>query len=147
MIDFNKIICEIKSRGCKILDFKNIHLAIFDLETINKIKTGEKVYESRWTQKKSRPYNKIQNDDLVIIKESCGPVVGFYIAEEVLFYEISEDVYEIMKKYGLVFSTKNEQQIYISSKKYITIMKIDNPVFFAPFFIEKKDSQTWACFK
>ena len=63
-----------------------IHLAVFKEPFLSLVLSGKKKVESRFSIKKSSPYEKIKKGDVVILKESGGLVVGFFISGKVKFF-------------------------------------------------------------
>lgn len=63
------------------------HLAIFDKRTIEKILSGEKTFELRFSKKRIPPFVQVQSGDTAIVKISGGKLVGQFRVGEILFFE------------------------------------------------------------
>lgn len=125
-----------------------IHLAIFSGPYFDYIADGIKTIESRFTKNKVLPYQKIKPKDIVIVKQSSGPVVGYFYAGDCLFFDFSEyDIDEVFKKYRAPLCIDDE---FINSKKnsnYATLINVDKYEKCEPFKINKKGMSTWMILK
>ena len=138
------IVSELGNQGIKIPQDKRVHLAVFTKDVLGKMKDGVKDYESRWSSKKHRPFNRISNGDFVVVKESKGPVVAVYTAEDVSFVKNDDPQDLFIKYYERTHFPLND---YIEQKGcYITFMKMDRLQFVKLFAITKRDCQTWVSF-
>src|SRR5581483_1606315 len=63
-----------------------VHLAVFNEPFLSLILSGEKKIESRFSINKISPYGKVKKGDVIILKESGGPIKGIFIAGDVWFY-------------------------------------------------------------
>lgn len=122
------------------------HLAIMNKRFINKLLSGEKTIESRWSKFKRIPFRKVAKGDTIYFKISSGPVLAKANATKINFYHrdldiesINEFVSKNYKKLGL--NNKNETIQYLEQNKekkygtFITLSKIEN---INPFNVSKK---------
>jgi hypothetical protein len=148
-----KIISELKANAdhsINILKNKSsvgIHLAVFNEPFLALIFKGEKKIESRFSINKVRPYDKIEKNDIVILKSSGGPVTGFFIAGNVSFFSNLNDIKldEIRRKYGKQICADYDPNFWDnrSSTNYATLIEVKNVTPLLPFRIEKKDRTAW----
>ncbi len=100
------------------------HIAIFRQPFFDMIISGEKIIESRWSNRKIAPYKKVQKGDLILLKESGKDVTALAVAKKILFFELTlEKAEEIKNFYGekigiRKFSNWNQ----IKHKKYCTLI-------------------------
>ena len=64
------------------------HIAVMVEPYLTRILEGKKTIESRFSRKKIAPHGKVHKGDVVFLKKSGGPIVGFFRVSEVLFFEI-----------------------------------------------------------
>ena len=78
------------------------HLAIFSSNLAQKILTGEKSIESRFSKAKIAPFGAISSGDLVYIKPTGKEIIGQFKVKRVVFYDglTQDDLKEIKDKYG-----------------------------------------------
>ncbi len=63
------------------------HLAIFKGDGGEKILTGEKLIETRFSKSKIPPFGVISTGDLVYIKPSGGDIIGQFRVKKVIFFD------------------------------------------------------------
>ena len=78
------------------------HLAIFKGNGGELILSGKKTVESRFSKRKSPPFNNISSGDLVYIKPTGKEIIGQFRVQKVIFFDGLEkkDIEEIKLKYG-----------------------------------------------
>ena len=64
-----------------------IHLALCREPYIQYMISGTKTIESRITKNKCIPYGKVEKDDLVILKQTGGPILAVFSVNKVYSYE------------------------------------------------------------
>ena len=129
-------------------DETTIHLAVFSEPYLDYIINGKKTIESRFSKNRSLPYQKVKTNDIIIIKQSSGPVVGYFRAGECLFYDLKkEDINEIFNEYRKPLCVDDE---FIDKKRdsnFATLIKVQEFVRVKPFNIHKKGMSTWLVLK
>ncbi|MBR9680984.1 MAG: ASCH domain-containing protein [Candidatus Altiarchaeota archaeon] len=112
---------------------------------LTNILLGKKTIESRFTKNKCLPHTKIKVDDIILLKESSGPIRGKVQVSKVLFFsnlnpkkvntlfsqypQIKADPNFVLKKGDSKFAT------LIFLKKVQPLKK--------PIYINKKDRRAW----
>lgn len=147
----NEISGQLSEQGKKDLleGFRNpknrIHLALCREPYIQYMISGTKTIESRITKNKCIPYGKVEKDDLVLLKQTGGPVLAVFSVNKVYSYEtrfFSLD--EIRKTY--------QKQLYIHDdwwerKKdagYATLLEIREIAALKPISLSLyKNRQSW----
>lgn len=128
-----------------ILQEKRIHIAIMKKSwgLTEKILTGNKIIESRWYLNKSRPWNQIEQGDVVYFKNSGEPVTLKASVEKVLQLDQlnQQKVKEILEKYGEQDGIgKSDLPKYFEmfkNKKYCLLIFLKNVQPIKPFDIDK----------
>lgn len=127
-----------------IIAGKRCHLGIFTEPYLSLMLEGKKTIESRFSQNKIAPYKRIDKDDIVFIKKSSGPILGYLTIKEVLFFDLREiSIDSIRLKYEDYLCV--DEGFWQEKKKsnYVTLILIDEIKRVKPFKINKKGMQTW----
>ncbi len=123
------------------------HLAIFKGEAGERILSGKKTIESRFSRVKNPPFGLISSGDLVYIKPSGKEIIGQFRVKKVIFFDgLSEkDLISVEKEYGQGLQVDKSYWISQANCKYGTIIFIgDSSRFIAsPFKPAKKDLRGW----
>ena len=123
------------------------HLAIFKGDGAEKILSGEKTIESRFSKAKLSPFGVISAGDLVYIKPSGKDIIGQFSVKKVIFYDglEAEDLEEIKKTYNGPIGQANDYWISKKTSRYGTLIFIGNSSRFitSPIKLTKKDLRGW----
>jgi ASC-1-like (ASCH) protein len=116
------------------------HIAIMDEITINKILTGQKIIESRFSKNKIAPFNNIKKGEIVFLKKSGGDVLAYFEVDNVVFFEDldKEKVKNIKEKYSECINAPLDFWISKMDSKYATLIFIKNPQKIEQFVLLKK---------
>ena len=63
-----------------------VHLAVFGEPFLTALFCGSKTIECRFSIKRISPFRRVYPKDLILIKEVSGPIVGFFIAEQITYW-------------------------------------------------------------
>ncbi|HWY13499.1 MAG TPA: hypothetical protein VN026_19375 [Bacteroidia bacterium] len=136
---YEKIISEENSIG--------IHLAIFNEPYMSLIFAGEKTIESRFSINRVGPFAKISKGDVVLIKKSGGPVLGYFIAGDIEYISnvTPAKIREIERNYGKQIGTQYDPLFWEERERanYITLISVKKIKRVPPFITEKKDRMGW----
>ncbi len=123
------------------------HLAIFKGEGADKILTGKKTIESRFSKSKIAPFGAISKGDLVYIKQSGGKIIGQFRVKKVIFIDGLDDgeMVEIRKRYEGQIATDEAYWKGKIGAKYATLIFIGDSSRFitSPIKPVKKDLRGW----
>lgn len=123
-----------------------LHLAIFTPGFIEKIFTGKKTLDGRFSQIRCMPFGTIEKGDLVLMKKSGGPIIGYFIAGEIQFYSelIPNKLKEIALKYWDELAITDEFWREKKNSRYLTLVQIKKPTKFRfPISVKKKNLSGW----
>lgn len=145
---YNEIITnlekQISTKKLEEIKNKNIHLGIFSEPYLTYMLEGKRTIESRFSKNKIMPYNKINKDDIVIVKKSSGNVIAYFTIKEVLFFDLNiTPIDEIKSKYGKELCADEKFWESKKNSNYATIIIIDKLTKLNPFAVHKKGMQTW----
>jgi hypothetical protein len=76
---------------------KSIHLAVFVEPFLQFLLEGRKTVESRFSIHRRAPFGCVNSGDLVLIKESGGPVVAVAEVSKVWYYQLDESAWDVIR--------------------------------------------------
>lgn len=117
------------------------HLAIMDKDTINKILSGKKTIESRFSKNKITPYNKVNVGEIIYLKESGGNILATFEIDKVIFFDNldCQKILAIKNKYNQFINASNDYFNYKSNCRYGTLIYIKSPKAIPPITIYKNN--------
>lgn len=129
----------------------SLHLAIFSEPFMTLIFDGQKTMESRFSINYMAPYRKVTSGDLVLMKRPGGPICGFFVAGQVLYFSnlTSDKINHIEESYGsrLCWNIDPEFLSNKSNAKYLSIIEITNITAIPPIDTLKSDRTAWSVIK
>lgn len=121
-----------------------LHLGVFSEPYLTYMLNGTKTIESRFSKNKVMPYNRINKDDIVIVKSSGGGVVAYFTIKEVLFFDLEEvSISYIKEKYKKELCVDDIFCDLKKDSKYATLIFIKDIFKVETFKINKKGMNTW----
>ncbi|MFN7160865.1 MAG: ASCH domain-containing protein [Candidatus Gracilibacteria bacterium] len=140
----------LSSKDCFTLDdFKSfpavLHLAVFKEPFLSLIFSGTKTLESRLSKHRSPPYQKVSPGDIILLKESSGPLKGFCTVKNVVYLgplttqEMHMTVDQYSKDLCLTEDFKREKK----ESRYISLFELENITSVHLVSIIKKDPRSW----
>ena len=125
------------------------HIGVFRQPYLDKIIKGEKTIESRFTKSKVPPFRKVHPNDLILMKESPGSIIGLARVSETKYFGplLPGQARDVMDKYnqGLVLD-----DIFRQIKQdsiYVTLIYLDKPILIKPIVLIKSDRRSWISMK
>lgn len=122
------------------------HAALMVEPFLGEVLAGRKTIESRFSKNRIAPFGRIQSGDVVFLKKSGGPFVGWFRAGEVLSFELDgeEDVERLRSQYNDRLCADDAFWTSKADSRYATLIFInDLYVFEAPIEIHAKNRQSW----
>lgn len=135
-------------QGINLFNSKAIHLAIVNDPYYKYILEGTKTIESRFSNNRVAPYNKISPNDIVLMKKAGRSIEYLFFAGEIMYYKsTSEIINDLKKSYSKEICANEEFWEARREKKYITLIRIKKVQKTKEnIFIEKKDKRGWVTF-
>lgn len=136
------------SDHCGLISSVSVHLAIFSTNYINKILSGEKSIESRMSHFRICPFEKVNSNDIVIMKESSGPILGAFSVHQAFSYIVSgvDEFVELKNKYSDAVCADESYWDFKSSAHYATFISISNPISLGPYYLKWRNRRGWIRF-
>jgi ASC-1-like (ASCH) protein len=117
------------------------HIAILKQPFFDKILSGEKTIESRWSMAKRTPYGIIKPGDTIYLKETGKPVTAVATAGKVIFYYLTtKPAKAILQEHAKALGVEDVPGFLasIAGKKYCTLIYLQGVKSIKPFEIDKK---------
>ncbi|HLA03647.1 MAG TPA: hypothetical protein VJ065_00250 [Patescibacteria group bacterium] len=122
------------------------HLAIFNAGDAQKIFSGKRKIEGRFSQIKIAPFAKVSKGDIVLVKVGGEKITGQFVVDRVMYFDHprQEEFNGIKRKYGKDLALANTFWLDKEKINYVTLMfiKTVNKFIVAP-QIAKKDLRPW----
>jgi ASC-1-like (ASCH) protein len=130
------------------------HIAILKYKGkyLEKIGSGEKTIESRWSINKISPYKKVSVGEIIYFKESGRPVTKKAKVAKVLYFEALnfKKIKFILEEYGSDICISEEDSKNLTNKRYCSLFFLDDVQEVTPFSIDKTGfglMSAWLCIK
>lgn len=125
------------------------HIAILKQPFFNMVLSGEKTIESRWSQNKCAPFNKVAAGDLIYLKQTGYPVTATAQVKKVKYYNLTPEIVEQIRiKYGKQIGTdKFADWQSTLNKKYCTLIWLDNVEQIEPMQVPRSNGAGWIVLK
>jgi ASC-1-like (ASCH) protein len=116
---------------------------------LEKIITGQKTIESRFTKVRCPPFGAISPGDKIYFKKAGGPVIAKGLAEKVMFYSDlnGEKIRDITSAFSDGLQVESSFIDCKQASRYCTLIFLCNVVRVKPFRVDKKDRRGWVVMK
>jgi ASC-1-like (ASCH) protein len=124
---------------------KTIHLAVFSEPYLQYVLDGQKTIESRFSVNRCAPYNQVRKGDIILLKQTGGPIVGLCEATEVWSYVLKpKSLKEIRKSFGAAICVE-DPKFWEDRKRsaFATLIGIEGVTTIEPLSCEKRDRRGW----
>lgn len=122
------------------------HLAIFDRASIEKILTGTRTVEGRFSKINLAPFGQVVAGDKILMKVAGGPILGEFEVEKVVYFDhlSPEDLEDLKKKYSKNLGLSNQFWQGRDGINYATLIFVKSPArFLVPQTFPKRDLRAW----
>lgn len=127
----------------------NFHLAILKKPYLDKILNGSKKIELRLTKTAVPPFGSIDNEDIIFLKESSGPVCA--VAQVAEIKQLSNldpnKINDLKKQYNHLICGEDAFWQFKSDCKFAVLLWLNNIKRIEPVRIYKKDWRAWVILK
>ena len=121
------------------------HLVILKQPYIDAVLAGGKTVESRFGVTRHQPFGAISSDDIMFLKQSCGPVRAKCRAARVLQYNdlTPAKISSIRRRYGRQIGGDDSYWQQRADCRYGTLIWLDSVTAIEPVRIDKRDRRAW----
>lgn len=123
-----------------------LHLAIVREPYLRYILDGKKTIETRFSIHCQAPYNQIDKEDVILLKQPAGPIVGLCQVSDAWFYKLNIHSWHIIKNDFLKEILVEDQQFWDDRKdaSYATLIRIQHVRPIIPTIsYNKRDRRGW----
>lgn len=125
-----------------------VHVAILQKLYLNLILNHQKTIESRFSKDRRRPYKKVKEGDIILLKASGGPISGIAYVDFTKFFELSDTPIKTIKsKYGKQMQIQDPAfWEECSRKSFATLIGLKHVTEIPPLQFIKRDRNAWISF-
>jgi dephospho-CoA kinase len=124
---------------------RGVHLAVFVPPFLEHVLEGRKTVESRFSIVRCAPYKNVSRGDLVLLKQSGGPVVGVCEVGAAWFYEMTPESWTTIRREFATALCADSQEFWQARERaaFATLMYVTRVKRLPPVVWEKKDRRGW----
>lgn len=122
-----------------------LHLAILVEPYLQFILDGKKTVESRFSTRRFAPYNRVEKGDVVLLKQSSGPIVGVCQVAYVWFYQLEPESWRIIREDFTAALCAQDPNFWQQREaaSFATLMRIQHVKSIEPIKFAKRDRRGW----
>lgn len=125
-----------------------IHLAVFVQPYLGFILEGKKTIDSRFGLNRHPPFQRVKNGDLLILKESGGPICGVCMVSHAWYYHLNPATWSEIEKYASALCMDDSHFWQKKrSASFATLMRLENVTRLREIPIHKVDPRGWVVLK
>lgn len=133
-----------KHWGRKLAGDLRLHLAIFVEPWLSWLLDGTKTIESRWSLRRTIPFERVSVGDVLLLKASSGPVVGICEVAETWFFDLEQTRLRVIRdRFGEAIAGDAEFWASVEGSRYVTLLEVREPRRLLPFSCPKRDRRGW----
>jgi hypothetical protein len=123
---------------------RSVHLAIFVEPFLRFLLEGQKTVESRFSIHRRPPFGRVQAGDIVLVKESGGPIVAVAQVSDVWYYELDPNAREFIRtRFAKQLCVEPEFWESKADSCYATLMQFSRVDRLQPISCTKRDRRGW----
>ena len=121
------------------------HLAVMREPYLGFIFRGTKTLESRFSIKKVKPFNAINQGDILLLKIPTGPIVGLCRVGRVTFHDLFDhDIEKIRRNYAHALCARDDEFWEQRRQcRYVTLIELERVKRTSPIECKKRDRRGW----
>lgn len=122
-----------------------LHLAILVEPYLQFVLDGKKTVESRFSTRKFAPYHRVSKGDVVLLKESSGPIVGLCQVNYVWFYQLDQESWRTIREDFAAVLCAQDPEFWKAREaaSFATLMRIQYVKSIDPIKFTKRDRRGW----
>ena len=120
-------------------------MAILTEPYLQYILEGRKTIETRFSISRMPPYKQVNEVDIILLKESGGPIIGVCEVSKAWFYRLDKKSWREIKE-QFYFEISVEDSKFWEAKRaatYASLMRIRNAIRIEPITYVKRDMRPW----
>lgn len=122
----------------------DVHLAVFIEPYLTLVLEGLKTVESRFSRVRCAPYHQVRPGDIILVKQSGGPVRAITQAAVTSYFDFGSDCLEkVRSTYGEGICADDEFWEMQKSALFATVIELAHTISIDPLDIPKRDRRGW----
>jgi hypothetical protein len=126
----------------------SIHLAVFVEPYLSFILDGKKTIESRFSVHRHAPFEQVSKGDLLILKQSSGPICGVCRVSHAWYYRLDPTSWSEIERYASALCM--DDSAFWAKKReasFATLIRIEDVIRIPEIPINKVDPRSWVVLK
>jgi ASCH domain len=122
-----------------------LHLGVFVEPYLQFILEGKKTIESRFSTRRFAPYQQIQNGDVILLKQSSGPIIGLCQVTHCWFYQLDPESWKTIQQEFAQAICAQDPEFWQQRQAatYATLIRITDVKTVDPIPFVKRDRRGW----
>lgn len=122
-----------------------VHLAVCVEPYLQYILEGKKTVESRFSTRRFAPYYHVGRGDVVLLKQSSGPIVGICLVTHAWFYELNPKSWHELRSQFAQALCASDPAFWQEREQaaYATLMRVGEVQPIPPLHVPKRDRRGW----
>lgn len=123
----------------------SLHVAVMVEPFLTYMLEGRKTVESRFSQRRTAPFNKIKPGDIILLKKAGGPIVAVCLAQDTWFYRLDPVSWKTIKQDFADYICAQDPMFWLEREKasFATLIKVGQVTPIKNISIEKRDRRGW----
>ena len=123
----------------------DLHLAVMVEPYLQFVLDGVKTIESRFSVRRTPPYLRVKQGDVILLKRSSGPILGICEVAEVWFYRLDPASWSLIRAEFTTAMCAQDPDFWRVREKasFATLMRVQNATRLPPAKCEKRDRRGW----
>lgn len=122
-----------------------LHLGIFVEPYLQYILDGRKTIESRFSTRRLAPYQHVAPGDVLLLKQTAGPIVGLCQIAHVWFYQLDPHSWHVIRTSFAQALCAQDPEFWAdrAHASFATLMRIQCIQAIPPITFQKRDRRGW----
>jgi hypothetical protein len=134
---------------CEVLDSRvrasaQIHLAVMREPYLSFVMDGSKLVESRFGRTRQPPFRAVHTGDLLLFKQSSGPVVACATVTNAMYFELDTTPLAVIRdRFAPLIRALPEFWDDKGQSRFASLFRIEEVTQLVPFEVPKRDRRGW----
>lgn len=128
----------------KLATRARVHLAVLVEPWLSSILNGGKTIESRWSMRRTAPFEQVEVGDVLFLKASSGPVKGICEIADTWFFDLAQTGLTVIRdRFGEAIGGNDAFWESVRDSRYVTLLKVRAARPISPIACPKRDRRGW----